>query len=68
MQTTENGAPIALFTVARVLGHSSTNLIERRYGHLLTNRKVRGETVAFEVEDYTEEIGEEVLRNLRLVA
>lgn len=68
IQTTEHGAPVALFTVARELGHSSTNLIERRYGHLLTNRKVRGEAVAFEVEDYTEEIGEETLRDLHWVA
>ena len=67
LQTTEHGYPVALFTVSRELGHSSTSLIEKRYGHLLTNRRVRGETVEFRVEEYEKEIGEEVLQALRLV-
>lgn len=52
IQTTEHGAPVALFTVARELGHSSTQLIERRYGHLLTNRQARGEKVEFRVDNH----------------
>lgn len=60
---------MALFTVARELGQSSTRLIERRYGHLLTNRHVRGEGVAFRLDDYVgEEVSEEVVRELRVVA
>lgn len=67
IQTTEHGAPVALFTVARELGHSSTRLIERRYGHLLTNRRVRSDVVGFRPETYEEEIGER-LHDLRVVA
>jgi integrase len=68
IQTTEHGAPVALFTVARELGHSSTRLIERRYGHLLTNRRVRSEDVSFRLEEYVgEEVPEEVVRELRVV-
>lgn len=67
IQTTEHGAPVALFTVARELGHSSTRLIERRYGHLLTNRRVRSDVVAFRPETYEEEIGEQI-HELRLVS
>lgn len=65
IQTTEHGAPVALFTVARELGHSSTRLIERRYGHLLTNRRTRGEEVEFRVRDHVDEIPEGLLRDLR---
>ena len=67
LQTTEHGYPVALFTVSRELGHSSTSLIEKRYGHLLTNRRVRGETVEFRIEEYEKEIGKEVIRALGLV-
>ena len=34
VQTLEGGHPIALFTVAREVGHGSTRLIEDRYGHV----------------------------------
>src|SRR6266567_4643333 len=34
IQTTQNGAPVAAFTVAREVGHSSTAMIEKVYGHL----------------------------------
>jgi integrase len=34
IQTTEHGAPIAAFQVAKEVGHSSTAMIERVYGHL----------------------------------
>lgn len=67
IQTTEAGHPVALYTVARELGHASTNLIERRYGHLLTNRRTRGEHVEFRPETYEEELGER-LHDLQVVA
>jgi integrase len=38
LQTTDRGAPISPWTVARELGHSSVMLIERVYGHLLNTR------------------------------
>ena len=34
IQTTHNGVPVAAFTVAREVGHSSTAMIEKVYGHL----------------------------------
>lgn len=34
VQTTVNGAPIAAFQVAREVGHTSTSMIEKVYGHL----------------------------------
>lgn len=34
IQTTQHGAPVAAFTVAREVGHSSTAMIEKTYGHL----------------------------------
>lgn len=66
IQTTEHGHPVALFTVARELGHTSTRLIEERYGHLLVNRKGRYEEVAFRLEDHLESIKKERLRALQL--
>jgi integrase len=34
IQTLDRGRPVAAFTVAREVGHSSTAMIERTYGHL----------------------------------
>ena len=34
IQTTQGGAPVAAFTVAKEVGHSSTAMIEKVYGHL----------------------------------
>jgi len=41
IQTLEHGAPVSLWQVARELGHQSTTMIEKRYGHLakVTHRK-----------------------------
>lgn len=41
IQTLEHGAPVSLWQVARELGHQSTSMIEKRYGHLakVTERK-----------------------------
>jgi len=34
LQTTDHGQPVAVWTVAREVGHSATDMIERVYGHL----------------------------------
>jgi integrase len=41
IQTLEHGAPVSLWQVALELGHQSTAMIEKRYGHLakVTERK-----------------------------
>lgn len=59
IQTLDRGAPVALYTVARELGHASTGMIEDRYGHL-HDRAVEGgaEVVEFRVETWAERIGE----------
>jgi integrase len=38
LQTLDHGQPVSLWTVAREVGHSSTGMIERVYGHLGTVR------------------------------
>ena len=35
LQTLHHGAPVSPYTVMRELGHSSIQLIERTYGHLI---------------------------------
>jgi integrase len=53
IQTLDRGAPIALYTVARELGHSSTGMIEARYGHLHDRAVLGGsEVVEFRVQAY----------------
>lgn len=34
LQTTDGGAPVTIFKVARELGHSSTKMVEEIYGHV----------------------------------
>lgn len=46
LQTLDNGAPVAVFTVARELGHSSTAMVEKVYSHLGQIR-VRSHSVEF---------------------
>jgi integrase len=46
LQTLDNGAPVALFTVSRELGHSGTDMVEKVYGHL-GDVKHRSEVVEF---------------------
>lgn len=38
LQTLDGGAPVALWTVTRELGHGSVTMIEQTYGHLLEVR------------------------------
>ncbi|MEX0912248.1 MAG: tyrosine-type recombinase/integrase, partial [Gemmatimonadota bacterium] len=59
IQTLDRGAPLALYTVARELGHSSTNMIEDRYGHLHDRAVLGGsEVVEYRVEHHREKIGD----------
>lgn len=50
LQTVDAGEPVALFTVARELGHAGTKQVERTYGHVLESR-VRLSKVRFEEAD-----------------
>ncbi len=55
IQTLDRGAPVSMYTVARELGHSSTNMIEDRYGHLHDRAVLGGsEVVEFRVEHHQE--------------
>ena len=49
IQTLDRGAPVALYTVARELGHKSQTMIERRYGHM-HDRAAGAEDVSFRIE------------------
>jgi len=51
LQTVDNGAPVAAWTVAREVGHSSTAMIEKTYGHLGQARH-RAEVVEYRVEQH----------------
>ena len=57
LQTLDHGAPVSVWTVARELGHSSTELVERIYGHLGDVRH-RAEVVEYRVEHYGRELGD----------
>jgi integrase len=61
IQTLDRGAPIALYSVARELGHSSTDMIEDRYGHL-HDRAVAGgaDVVEFRVEQHRERLANQL--------
>ncbi len=63
LQTTDGGKPVAVYTVSRELGHSSTGMVEAVYSHLGDVRP-RGETVEFRVEPFAGILGER-LRALR---
>ncbi len=51
LQTLDRGAPIALDTVRREMGHSSTAMVEKVYGHMGTIRH-RSEAVEFRIEQH----------------
>ena len=53
LQTLDHGAPVAVWTVSRELGHTSTALVEKVYGHLGTIRH-RSEVVEYRVERHAE--------------
>ena len=45
LQTCDRGCPVAIYTVARELGHRSTAMIEKRYGHLHDRAQAGGTEV-----------------------
>jgi hypothetical protein len=51
------GAPVSLWTVSRELGHSSTGMIERTYGHLGTVRH-RAEVVEYRLDQHRVRLGQ----------
>jgi integrase len=53
LQTLDHGAPVAVWTVSRELGHTSTALVEKVYGHLGTSRH-RSEAVEYRLEQHAE--------------
>lgn len=55
IQTTQNGAPVAAFAVAREVGHSSTAMIEKVYGHL-GQIQHRSEVVEYRVRQHKQAI------------
>jgi integrase len=56
LQTLDQGAPIAPFTVARELGHGGDALVKRTYGHPGTMRH-RVEVVEYRVEQHKKDLG-----------
>lgn len=57
LQTLDRGAPVALYTVSRELGHASTAMVERVYSHLGDVRH-RSEVVEYRVEQYEDKLGD----------
>ena len=52
LQLVRGGYPITTFDVAKLLGHTSSALVEERYGHLLDDVKTRSEVIEYRVEHY----------------
>ncbi|MEE8550049.1 MAG: tyrosine-type recombinase/integrase [Gemmatimonadota bacterium] len=57
LQTLDRGAPVALYTVSRELGHASTAMVERVYSHLGDVRH-RSEVVEYRVEQHEDKLGD----------
>ena len=57
LQTVDRGAPVAIYTVSRELGHASTVMVERVYSHLGDVRH-RSEVVEFRVSQHEEALAE----------
>jgi integrase len=51
LQTLDAGAPVSIYTVSREVGHKSTAMVERIYGHLGTIRH-RSEVLEYRVEQH----------------
>ena len=59
IQTCDRARPVSLYTVARELGHRSTEMIEARYGHLHDRAEEGGaEVVEFRIDAHRERLGE----------
>lgn len=61
LQSLDGGAPVAPWTVAREMGHASTGMVEKVYGHLGQVRH-RGEGVSFRVNDHEEVLGDRLTK------
>jgi integrase len=57
LQTTDHGAPVAVYTVSRELGHTSTAMVEKVYSHLGTIRH-RAATPEFRIEQHRERLAD----------
>jgi integrase len=57
LQTTDRGAPVAAWTVAKELGHTGTAMIEKTYGHLGEVRH-RADAVEYRVEQHAAKLGD----------
>jgi len=57
LQTLDGGKPVSPWTVAREVGHSGTEMIERTYGHLGENRH-RARAVEYRVKQHKKVLGE----------
>lgn len=66
LQTLDDGHPVSPYTVARELGHSSTRMVDRVYGHL-GNVRNRSEEVEFRVSQHEDRLEDE-LKKLRKAA
>ncbi len=55
LQTLDRGAPVALYTVSRELGHASTAMVERVYSHLGDVRH-RSDVVEFRVDQHEDKL------------
>jgi len=62
IQTTHSGAPVAAFTVAREVGHSSTAMIEKVYGHL-GQVQHRSKVVEYRISQHKQAIRDRKLRH-----
>lgn len=61
IQTCDRGRPIALYTVARELGHRGLSMISDRYGHLHDRAEEGGvEVVEFRLDTYREKLGDRI--------
>ena len=56
LQTTDSGAPVAVYTVSKEMGHASTRLVEEVYGHLGEIRH-RSEVVEYRVKQHKAKLG-----------
>jgi len=57
LQTTDQGAPVSVYTVAKEMGHGGESMVRRVYGHLGEVRQ-RSEVVEYRVELYVAKLGE----------
>lgn len=57
LQTLDGGKPVAVYTVSRELGHSSTAMVEGVYSHLGSARH-RSDVVEYRVEAFADILGQ----------